>query len=75
MQIAVWFITGVGNFFSRGAICGKTRSFPGQIIRWIELNIFNNYYCQGRSDWKRKKKVYTFSDVLFSTENIGETAA
>ena len=79
---------GVGNFFSRRAICGKTKSFPGRIIKWIEFNIFNNYYCQGCSDWKAKKvytssdvlffyekeqkKVYTSSDVLFCTENISE---
>ena len=37
----------------------KTKSFPGRIIRWNEFNIFNNYYCQGRCDWKREKKVYT----------------
>ena len=46
----------MGNFFSRRAICGKTKSFPGRIIRWIEFNIFSNYNCQGRSDWKSKKR-------------------
>ena len=70
-----WFGPGVGNFFSRQAICGKTKSFPGRIIRWIEFNIFNNYYCQGHCDWKSKKKVYTSSDVVFSTKNIGEAEA
>ena len=46
----------VGNCFSQRATCGKTMFFPGRIIRWIEFNMFNNYYCQGRSDWKAKKK-------------------
>ena len=70
-----WVRPGVGKFFSRRAICGKTKSFPGRIIRWIEFNIFNNCYCQGRCDWKSKKKVYTSSDVVFTTKNIGEAVA
>ena len=36
---------GAGNFFSRRAICGRTKSY-----------IFNNDYCQSRSDWKSKNK-------------------
>ena len=35
--------SGMGNFFSQRAICKKTQSFPGRIIRWIEFNIFINY--------------------------------
>ena len=63
----------VGNFFSQRAICEKTKSFPGRIIRWIEFNIFNNYYCQGRCDWKRKRKgLHTPQMSCVSTENIGE---
>ena len=55
----------MGNFFSRQAMCGKVKFFPGRIIRWIKFNIFNNHYFQGRSDQKSKKKVYSSSDVLF----------
>ena len=52
-----------------GPLCRKKKSFPGRIIRWIEFNIFNNYYCHGRSDCKGKKRSYTSSDILFFTEN------
>ena len=53
------FTSGMGNFLSQRAICGKTKSFSGRIIRWIEFNMFNNYYCQGRSDWKAKNVLHT----------------
>ena len=61
---------GVGNFFSRRAICGKTKSFPGRIIRWIKFNICYNYYCQSCSDWKAKKRFT--HPVLFFYEKEQE---
>ena len=30
---------------------------------------FEKFEADGRTDWKSKKKVYTPSDILFSTEN------
>ena len=46
----------------KAALIGKTKKGP-HVLR-----------CPVRHQ-KRAKKVYTSSDVLFSTENIGETAA
>ena len=50
----------MGNFFSQRAICGKTKSFPDRIIRWTSAKS------------KKIKKVFTSTDDLFSTKNIGE---
>ena len=52
---------GVGNCFSQGATCGKTKSFPGRIIKWIKLicstTIIVRVALIGKQ--KKKKKVYT----------------
>ena len=68
MSTVISLKPGVGNFFSRRAICGKTKSFPGRIIKWIEFNIFSNYYCQGCSDWKAKKRFTHPQMSCFSTK-------
>ena len=61
----------MGNFFSRRAICGKTKSLSGQIVIWIEFNIFNNFYYQGRTDWNSKKRSTRSQLSCFPLE-IGE---
>ena len=52
---------GVGNCFSQRATCGKTKSFPGRIIKWIKLicstTIIVRVALIGKQ--KKKKKVYT----------------
>ena len=34
--------------------------------------IRKNFEAEGWTEWKSKKKVYTFADVLFSQLKIGE---
>ena len=47
---------GVGNCFSQRATCGKTKSIPGRIIKWIKLICSTTIIVRVALIGKQKKK-------------------